>query len=301
MKKLFLLLAIIFSSPVFAQYDDADDSEGTEATAAEAETDNVTVVDGIVKKQHIKGKKPLMPAYVREANVLWSKTVWRTIDLRQKQNLYLYYPTQDIDDRKPLARVLYDAVINGEIHAYDPGADNEFERVTTPAKVCERLLKYGNGIESMDSVYNEETQTYSYVVELGADMFTEVKQIKVKEVWYFDNRYGALKCQILGLCPVCFYEANGQKFPLDLFWIYYPEAAGVLARQEAYSYNNDAQRQSFRDKFEMRLFSSYIYRESNVYNNRVISEISSNGIDQNLEAERIENVIFKHEHDMWEY
>lgn len=304
MKKLFLLLALVFAVPVAvsAQYED----DGVEGSVEDDQDSQEEVVDGIVRKQHIKEKKPLMPAYVREANVLWSKTVWRTIDLRQKQNLYLYYPTQDIDERKSLARVLFDAVMDGEISAYSAAKDNEFEQKMQPRDVYTQLKKAnGEEVEEVDSVIttNPETgeQEVHYATQTTAEDFTQIRQFKVKEVWFFDKRYGRMDVRIIGLCPVSFIEKNNQMFPFDLFWIYYPEAAGVLTRQEAYSYRNDAQRVSLRDKLETRQFDSYIYRESNVYNNRVISSIAANGIDQNLDAQRIQADIFQHEHDMWEY
>lgn len=313
MKKLFLLLALAFALPmtVSAQYEeDEEEVVDDEVISAEDDEDsNEEVVDGIVRKQHIKAKKPLMPAYVREANVLWSKTIWRILDLRQKQNLYLYYPTEDIDERKSLARTLFDAVQEGEISAYSPNAANEFDEKWTPLQVYEQLMK-GSGVseedyEGLDSVVTTNPETgkeeVHYVIQTTAQNFTEIRQIKVKEVWFFDKRYGRMDVRIIGVCPVTFVEKNGSKFSFDLFWIYYPEAAGVLSRQEAYSYRNDAQRISLRDKLETRQFDSYIFRESNVYNNRVISAIASNGIDQNMEAQNIQANIFQHEHDMWEY
>ena len=149
MKKLLLLLAVVFATPVFAQ-DDYESDDQTDLVG-EVETSDEEVVDGIVKKQHVKAKKPLMPAYVREANVLWAKTIWRIIDLRQKQNLYLYYPTQDIDERKSLTRVLYDAVTSGELTAFNPDNDNEFESKYTPYQVCARLLKADDDDAEVDS------------------------------------------------------------------------------------------------------------------------------------------------------
>ena len=304
MKKLFLLLAIIFASPVYAQ-DDYDEEENGEEVVTEDESGE-EVVDGIVKKQHVKEKKPLMPAYVREANVLWSKTIWRTIDLRQKQNLYLYYPTQDIDERKSLARVLYEGVESGELAAYDPNKDREFEEQISPLKVCEKILRLDDTEASVDSVVtvNPETnqEEVHYATQLSAAGFTSIKQIKVKEVWFFDKKYGRMNVQIIGLCPVGYRVMDdGSKIPMDLFWVYYPQAATLLAHQEAYSYRNDAQRVSLRDKLETRQFDSYIYRESNVYDNRVISAISNNGLDQNLESQNIQADIFQHEHDMWQF
>jgi hypothetical protein len=49
-----------------------------------------------------------------------------------------------------------------------------------------------------------------------------------------------------------------------------------------------------------RRFSSYIVRESNVYNNRDIQDYATY-MDAMFEAERVKQEIFEWEHDLWEY
>src|SRR5665213_1798532 len=43
------------------------------------------------------GRKPIHYSYVREADVMWSKRIWRTIDLREKLNFPIYYPESSHD------------------------------------------------------------------------------------------------------------------------------------------------------------------------------------------------------------
>ena len=50
-----------------------------------------------------------------------------------------------------------------------------------------------------------------------------------------------------------------------------------------------------------REFSSFIYQEQNVYNNRQIDEYIANARDQRIESERITEKIRSFEHDLWEF
>ena len=63
---------------------------------------------------------------------MWSRRVWRVLDLREKVNHPLMYPLEPIEDRKCLFDVLRDALlVEGSITAYDPGPmlrDDEFGR-----------------------------------------------------------------------------------------------------------------------------------------------------------------------------
>jgi gliding motility associated protien GldN len=85
-----------------------------------------------------------------------------------------------------------------------------------------------------------------------------------------------------------------------LFWVYFPEAREVLVNAPVFNRMNDAQRVSFDDLFLRRMFNSYIYKESNVYD-RQINEYIEYTLDQLLEAERIKNDIRNYELDIWEY
>ena len=43
-----------------------------------------TILDGAYIKENVRTKKVVPYPSVREADVLWSKRIWRTIDLREK-------------------------------------------------------------------------------------------------------------------------------------------------------------------------------------------------------------------------
>ena len=73
----------------------------------------------------------------------------------------------------------------------------------------------------------------------------------------------------------------------------------VFANAECYNYENDAQRRTFEEIFQKRYFSSYIVKETNVFD-RSISDYAQ-GIDALLESERIKDELFTIEHDLWHY
>jgi len=47
----------------------------------------------VYEKEHIPKKDPLPYPFVREGDVMWEKVVWRIINLREKLNHPLYFPT----------------------------------------------------------------------------------------------------------------------------------------------------------------------------------------------------------------
>lgn len=93
------------------------------------------VLNGIYVEEHIPTKKVVPYEYVREADVSWSKRVWRAIDLREKFNHPLYYPLDEMvpkdgfmagwDWRKNNTRwslwtIILNSVLCGELTVYSP-------------------------------------------------------------------------------------------------------------------------------------------------------------------------------------
>jgi len=82
--------------------------------------------------------------------------------------------------------------------------------------------------------------------------------------------------------------------------VYFPSIRPLLANHEVFNATNDAERRTFDDIFFKRMFSSYIFQETNVYDNRLINQYAL-GLDAILESEKIKEDIFRLEHDLWEY
>ena len=124
----------------------------------------------------------------------------------------------------------------------------------------------------------------------------------IYEELYFDKKLSVLAVRIIGICPIFISldVATGRTKKERLFWIRYDDIRDVLAKKEVFSTSNDAQRISFDDLFLQRRFDSYIFAESNVYNDRFISDYTL-GKDAMFEAERIKRDIVNFEHDLWEY
>lgn len=253
--------------------------------------------DGFYDRKMIEEKQPVALPYVREADVLWSKRVWQVIDLREKMNQPLYFPITATNSRRSLMQVIIDGIREGSITAYDT-QDDEFTVPLTPEGLMSQLEV------SQIRTLQRPTPPYDEYDTLIVTPFNtaDVRRFRVKEEWFFDSKRSVLDVRILGISPVrenidpLTGEVRGDE---PLFWIYYPDARHVLANAEVYNRHNDAQRVSYDDLFIRRFFSSYIYKESNVHDRRILEYYS--GLDALLEAERVKNAIRTFEHDLWEF
>jgi gliding motility associated protien GldN len=262
------------------------------------------ILTEVYTREHIPNKAPVPYAYIREADVMWAKDIYRMIDLKQKQNLPLYYPTKPINDRYNLVDLILWGIDNEGVRAFssdDP--KNEFTIPLDRTKIDDVL---GAGTQTIKKTDLNTGMVIDTVIQ-NERKTDEVKQIMVKEKWFFDKNHSVMNVRIVGICPIrVYYKLDDQGLPTDLilkqktFWVYFPEIRPLLARHEIFNNNNDAQRISFDDYFMQRRFNSYIFAESNVYSNRAINSYAL-GMDAMLESEKVKEYLFEMEHDLWEY
>ena len=280
MKKLFVVLLVLaLTSTVFNK----------QQTFAQ------NVNDGVYIKENIPGKRPVPYPVLREADILWTKKIWQIIDCREKMNHSFYFPLEDMDDRKSLISLIIHGIDQEGLRVYK---DDEFKEFITRDEAMSKLSGEGTRMQITDPNTGELKDT----IIPGEMNLAEVRKYEIKEQWYFDKQHSTMRVRILGICPIREYLdlETGQARKTKAFWIYFPEVRPLLARQEVFNRNNDAQRISFDDIFFQRRFNSYIVRETNVYDNREVVEYMQ-GINQLLEAEIIKRGLFEMEHDLWEY
>ena len=246
------------------------------------------VLDGVYIQEHIPTKRVVSYIHLREADVMWSKRIWRVLDLKEKKNHKLYYPLEPQNDRISLFDVMkYGAMEEGSITVYDPGTDldDKFRYPVRPTngnsndpefkKRLEKMFGYPNSRDSVDE--NDEPvrdmNGDKIVVEFTSQYTSsEIVRYVLKEDWFFDKQRSMLDVRIIGISPVVLginpetQEVVGLK---QLFWLYFPECRYVFQNFFVYNPENDAQRMSFDDLFWKRDFSSFVQKESNVFDRKI--------------------------------
>lgn len=255
-------------------------------------------MDGVYTKHITKKRKPIPFQFIREADVMWSKVLTRRINLTEKRNLSLYYPTEDIEGRRSLIQLMMWGIKNKSL---TPFTEDDFVSQYTLNEIDER---FGAGIDTTYDIDPETGESIPLITKKPADI-SEVKELLVKERWIFDKQRSVMEPRIIGLCPIRLYYRDDDLDQEEvrykkLFWVFFPEARNIFASQAIYNPNNQSQEMTYDDFFLKRMFDGYIFKESNVYNNRLI-QMYATGLDVLLESEKIKEKIFNYEHDLWEF
>lgn len=260
-----------------------------------------TVLDGAWIKENNKTKKVVPYPFIREADVVWARRIWQDLDLREKMNLPLYYPLKEANGMKSLFTVIRDALlVEGSITAYSTGITGLEDDFRTPL-----LVSQVEGILSKtDTTYTEDLDTGEPIeVIQQIDVRSEdITRYRIKEDWFFDRQRSERYIRIIGIAPLKErISEDGEPTGAyeTLFWLYFPECRYVFANWDTFNRFNDAERRSFDDLFQKRMFASTIIKESNVYN-RTLGDVYT-GMDQLLVAEEIKMKLFNMEHDLWSF
>lgn len=266
----------------------------------------------------LENDNPLPYGYVNEErDVLFARHVWEVIDLDQRVNFPLYFPIEDNlgAERRSLFNVLISAIENEEIT--EVYGDSYFRTKKTLEEVKQSFYHkevndYGKDVWNQYQGYTEEQllaegifteEHYSTSQVTGAD----VQQYAIRGYWYFDARQGELKYRLLGICPKAIPALDklrdGDKGePIELFWIYFPDARQTLHKALAFNEKNSASPFNFDHLLNSRRFNATIYMVDNVYGDRKIEQyLKDNAQFQLLESERLKEEIRNFEQDMWSY
>jgi len=312
MKKFKLIaMLLLAASFAFAQEDETDGSTLEQPIRKPVETvwEQVNVGDFA---------EPIAYPPVRQADVMYYWTIWRTIDLREKVNHPLYFPADQKGTWRSLGQTIFDAIdMSNPEKTEDVLPVYQDEMCTMPYSRDELqgLISMTQTISDYDIETGEEIGTKELIITFEPKQIT---QYRMKEVWYFDKQYSTFRVQILQIEPMIQYDRSegkstnyddeednedvkGELVLKSLGHIYYNELRPYLARQEVFNMKNQAARLSFDDLITWkRDFSSLIYKESNVYD-RDIEDYIANSRDQRIESERITDKLRNFEHDLWEF
>ncbi len=249
---------------------------------------------------------PLPYPYTDDRDILWGKQVWERIDLDERFNLPLYYPTDTLS-AMPNVRSLFDALMagikSGKITKVY--ADSYFTEKLKLEDLKERMTAIDTTDAGKDQYNEEGTVDEQYINVFHVNSET-IEEFHTRGIWYFDTRYGELKYRLLGIAPVAV-DPKGMAAGMtpdlvEVFWVFYPDARITLHEYYAFNPRNTVKPMDYDHLLNARRFNGVVYKEDNVYGDRQIKEyIHENALRQLLESQRIKEEIRNYEEDMWNY
>lgn len=251
--------------------------------------------------------KPIPFPFLREDDVVWSTTLWKTIDCNELFNQFFYFPSDEYITfgKKSLAYIIWDAMVAGEIPIYEDDGlkiplDNEafFKRYTRPDTI---LLEIGYD--------DDDNELYETVIKPRYFDGSEVLAWSLREVWFVGRQDTRQDSRRIALAPLKeTYRVVGGGVPdiylgrLPIFWIpmQNPRVRNLLVRYAAYiDPQNIVNQPSWDWVFLNQHYTAYTTRESNMRDVSISDYTFGSGAI--IEAENIEEKVFEIDNEMWDY
>lgn len=252
-------------------------------------------------------QRPMSFPHLRESDVVWSTMLWKTIDLNELFNQFIYYPIENPDPsgKKSLAYVIWDAVAAGEIPIY------EDDELTIPIDNIQFVARYTkpDTIQLEIGYDDNDNELYQTIIRPHEFDGAEIYQYSLREAWFIGRQDTRMDSRRLAVAPL---KQSYHKFAnteeeiylgrLPLFWVpmQNPSVRRLLARYTAYTNDNNLVGQPSWDWiFLSQRYHAFITRESNIYSRSINHYLT--GEDALEQADLIEDKLFDIENDIWDY
>ena len=202
------------------------------------------IINGPYIQEDVPTKRMIPYEYVREADVIWSRRLWQSIDLREKINHPLYFPFDTYDASNnwqknnttlSLWTILKTHILNGDLQVFSPYNPLQFDIID--GDELKYPIDHKPGLDFIsDTAYNKIL--FSYLGKLGEQSLTpcvtffgedstrtledgtieyvypprdtlwilsqDIIQYHIKEDWFFDKERSVMDVRIIAIAPVVY-------------------------------------------------------------------------------------------------
>jgi gliding motility associated protien GldN len=248
-----------------------------------------------------------------EGDIMFKRTLWRVINLKEKQNKPMFALNHEI------SRLIIDAVKSGELPAYKN--DSLTKQIAGPefqSNLNKQATLSAEELASIDQARREHNEmeqlkkrkNKNYVIQpfneasvsggIAEYLPSEIDKMELKENVIFDKKRSQLKYDIQAVSLIVKDAASG--FDKTLASFAYKDLVKVFKDhpKEAIWYNlqNDAQHKNLADAFDLRLFSSFIRKVSNPADED-LRAIHGGNIQSILASQRAIEELVEFESSLW--
>jgi len=257
---------------------------------------------------------------IPNSDIMFRKTIWRAVDLREKQNKPMF------SEGKEISRVILEAVKRGELQAY---RNDSLTTTYTPTEVSGNM-SYAEASAGLSDEEKAAGFSDDAADDWGAPKKTvkgkkvaaapkkpvappsyeyrykDLYQMELKEDMIFDKKrsrmYHDIKTVTLLVPSTLGSNTSGIEKPIGTFK--YSDLVRVFRANpdKAIWFNsqNDAQHKNLADAFELWLFNSYIVKVSNPNDSR-LDEIYGGQQQGILASQQAASDLIEYEYNLWSF
>lgn len=242
-------------------------------------------------------------------NQMYKRTVWRRMDLKEKQNAPFFSTSNEI------TRIIINAVKDGILDVYEDDSLNKkmskekfLENLKLPEEESEDAFGdtggFGDNGGWDDSGWGEPSEGGAAAAGPQYYDASELTILNIKEDMIFDKVRSRLYYDLLSIEMIIPAEAVATGIEQSVGVFKYKDLERLFRnmpnRAIWYNRQNTAQHRNMADAFLLRLFHARIYKVSNPRNDQ-IADIYLDPKAALIHSQQIEHQLIEYEHNLWEY
>ena len=233
-----------------------------------------------------------------EADLQWTKTVYRVLDLNKGKNPALYYPEEPNEDGQSMFFIIMRLLANDQISAYEYLDGREMF-------TDEYRIKVSDMLDRFHILYSEAKGSSEkhpkYAIDDADIPGFEILSYYIIEKWSFDTRSNKMTSRVDALCPVLHRqdEFGGEPIRFPMFWVKLNDIRPYIAQQYVFTDDdNNLARYSLDDFFKLNMYQGDIYKVKNL-RNLMLAEIYPDPADLKHAQDSIEERLHRFDKDLW--
>ena len=232
-------------------------------------------------------------------DVMWTREIYRTLDLTKGENGSLYYPVEPMDDRMNLFSLIFKLLATKKIPVYEYQLDG-VERFSP-----DREVKFIDVLDRFGIYYEQRkiknVKDSVLLIDNSDIPSADVLSYFIKEVWYYDHRTSKFGSTVTAICPVLHRaeDFSIDRITLPMFWVNYSDLAPFLnnASIMASDYNHVTNR-NMNDFFTSKQYKGDIYKTTNL-RNQALAQYCETDSALVKEQQRIEGELVQFERNLY--
>ena len=260
------------------------------------------------------GYNPLSLRQVHESYLMWKRTLWRRVDLKEKQNKPFFAMNRE------LSKIIISAVERGVLIPYRSDSVNDVNVMSKEdflINIQQENLDAGDDFEDggfeddpfAAAIEDDPFATDEEEVETGPIFIPnrEFSIFEIKEDLYFDRIHSRIYFDIQSISMYLpsdsFYNLTGVEKPVASFRFIDLYNLFKSMPKEAIWFNdsNIAQHKNLGDAFFLRLFKGIIVKVANADDVRVSELYAKSRKDGIMASFKVEQDLMEWEANLWEY
>jgi hypothetical protein len=269
------------------------------------------VLDGIKVPEHVPNRVIQYNHLGRNQDpIIWSKTVYRTIDRIYLENYFWFYSDTNNTGNLSFYEIIREsALTKDEIILFEAHLTSIVLQSPLLKNSVEHDLDYKERVESLfnlkelkvDSIFDSingknEIDYVQYNIPYKS---SDIIKYEIVEEWYFDKVNSIMDVKIIALSPVvCDMSNSNCPAEKNLFWIDFQNYQDIFKNHYLIKNELTGEKNTINDLFFKRNFKTYINKDTNISSRLNFS--NRFGISSILEFENIKLEMNKLELLIWD-